>query len=877
MNLIKDKKSLWAPEGSAAWMEYKLIREEYPEIEWLKSDGLKLFLRERIWAYLTEWQYEGIQTEVAGEEYRRALYWWFIENYTGIDFIKSFWMQMDHSKEPIKAIDDLTDNGFDDIFKEFAKANYFTDQYYPKDIKNIGVEGRARTTSVDLKTQDTVHFTIPTRGKLGLEKIQNYGAIYFEITDTRQDNEVQITFVNPDNEENFFLKIFPRGVKENEINVITPGTSHAITLGINAGEGTIVIVGRLGDDEGDGDFEIWFWDMTQILQEYEGMIQFLETIFYDAPIDSTVTEATFNLDWLGSDLDLTLISPDGDVITPEVAEIDPDITYVEESTHEHYTIKNPVPGMWTLNITGVDVPPEGENFTVSVTMKSDLGLDISTDKQRYDPGEPIIITADLLYNDTPIYGDVTAVIKKPDGEDIITLFDDGSHGDVSAGDGEYTNIYDNTSGEGVYEIIVNASGVINSTQFVRENKRLVKVQRIPDLKVESTGFSNSTPMADDIVNITVIVSNIGDAPAQNASILFYDRRNLIRVENANIGVNESIATSTVWQALPGEHNISVEVRHELDENLENNIRYETINVTAIKRLYLTCMTNKITYGLYENVLIQCSVEDYLGNPTSVNVSADVEFNGTLIESLNLINLTEDFTGLYSGVFNRTNVVGLYNVVINATTTKEGYINDTMPTSFEVIQMPDLTISNITLSDKHAVVGENVIVSATISNIGTESAENITVLIYANSSLIGNQTIAHLSVNESAYVSASWILDNDTKSATVIIDPENEIVESNEFNNNASVWFCGIKGDFDCNGVVDALDFVAFEDVYDTICEDSKYNATGDFEDDCDIDFVDFVRFTRAYEKNEMTLRMIAILILWTSLGLRGFKIKNENG
>ncbi|ODS40760.1 MAG: hypothetical protein A7315_07675 [Candidatus Altiarchaeales archaeon WOR_SM1_79] len=329
--------------------------------------------------------------------------------------------------------------------------------------------------------------------------------------------------------------------------------------------------------------------------------------------------------------------------------------------------------------------------------------------------------------------------------------------------------------------------------------------------------------------------------------MFYDGGNLIRVENANIGVNESITTSTLWQALSGERNISVEVRHELDENLENNVRYETINVTAIKRLYLLCMTNKITYGLYEDVLIQCLVEDYLGNLTSANVSADVRFNGTLIESF---NLTEDFTGIYSGVFNRTDVVGLYNVVINATTTKEGYINDTTPTSFEVIPMPDLAISNITLSDKYALAGDYVTVNATISNIGTKSADNITVLIYANSSLIGNQTIDHLSVNESVSISESWILDNDTKSATVIVDPENEIVESNEFNNNATVWFCGIKGDFDCNGVVDALDFVVFEGVYDTICGDSEYNATGDFEDDCDIDFVDFVRFARVYEKNE---------------------------
>ena len=61
-------------------------------------------------------------------------------------------------------------------------------------------------------------------------------------------------------------------------------------------------------------------------------------------VNSTVGSATFSLAWPGSDLDLTLVQPDGRVVTPAVAEADPNIEFVSGATCEYYKIFAPQKG-----------------------------------------------------------------------------------------------------------------------------------------------------------------------------------------------------------------------------------------------------------------------------------------------------------------------------------------------------------------------------------------------------------------------------------------------------------------------------------------------------------------------------------------------------
>jgi len=201
-------------------------------------------------------------------------------------------------------------------------------------------------------------------------------------------------------------------------------------------------------------------------------------------IDSTVLEASFSVDWTAGDLDLTLIRPDGSLIDPAVADIDPAIRYVSAATYEIYNVKSPMPGTWTMVVTGVDVPPEGESFSAQVTAQTTVTLNLATDKPSYTYPEPAKIMATLEDTGNPLTGaDVEVIATRPDASQIsITLFDDGldAHGDINANDGVYTNYFTQYSKDGSYTLRAIAVGAtLIGEDFSREAQKTILVSGVP--------------------------------------------------------------------------------------------------------------------------------------------------------------------------------------------------------------------------------------------------------------------------------------------------------------------------------------------------------------------------------------------------------------
>jgi len=65
-----------------------------------------------------------------------------------------------------------------------------------------------------------------------------------------------------------------------------------------------------------------------------------------------------------SDFIFNISTPSGTVITPEVAQTDPDIGFTIDDHYWYYTIMNPEAGLWGYSITATEVPLEGENLTI---------------------------------------------------------------------------------------------------------------------------------------------------------------------------------------------------------------------------------------------------------------------------------------------------------------------------------------------------------------------------------------------------------------------------------------------------------------------------------------------------------------------------------
>jgi hypothetical protein len=203
-------------------------------------------------------------------------------------------------------------------------------------------------------------------------------------------------------------------------------------------------------------------------------------------IDSATQNAAFSLTWGGSDMDLSLISPDGKTVIDHMTN-SPDVEFSEGQTDEVYKIQRPMTGKWTIKIYGKDVPAGGEKATFLASGAGGLIFDASADKDEYTEGDKIKFSAyvqdSILDNDDPQYvkgEDFEVEVLSPDeSASEFKLYDDGLHGDGIAGDGVYGGEFDNTMLEGNYNFRIKVSGNTNreGDHFTREKPMTLIVKK----------------------------------------------------------------------------------------------------------------------------------------------------------------------------------------------------------------------------------------------------------------------------------------------------------------------------------------------------------------------------------------------------------------
>ena len=232
-------------------------------------------------------------------------------------------------------------------------------------------------------------------------------------------------------------------------------------------------------------------------------------------VDSTVGSATFSLAWPGSDLDLTLVQPDGSVVDPTTAEADPNIEFVSGATYEFYKIFAPQKGEWTLRIFGKSTSGPEEDYSVVTSAADAMILSVDTDGDEFFTNNPIKITASIEDSilDSPIgyeyiHG-ITVQVTASDpnnNEFLYELYDDGLHGDGNADDGVYANSFSNTGLGGNYNFNIQFSGNTNrdGQPFTREANLSLVVSNTPSVVSSLRAYAN--PTSSYGVNFTVTFS-----------------------------------------------------------------------------------------------------------------------------------------------------------------------------------------------------------------------------------------------------------------------------------------------------------------------------------------------------------------------------------
>jgi subtilase family serine protease/DNA repair exonuclease SbcCD nuclease subunit len=179
---------------------------------------------------------------------------------------------------------------------------------------------------------------------------------------------------------------------------------------------------------------------------------------------------------------------------------------------------------------------------------------------------------------------------------------------------------------------------------------------------------------------------------------------------------------------------------------------------------------------------------------------EIAFNGTgtdledeILNNSSLLWLSsiDDLIGIGTELTTSNLSTGTHfiELMVNDSSDQTGMDNVTI-----IVIAPDLAIDtpNISFTNPYPIEGENIMINATIHNIGTANATNVTVQFFdgnpMNSTRIGaNQTIASINIGENKSVSVVW---NTTEEAGgnciwVVVDPSDSIKEVDEGNNQAN--------------------------------------------------------------------------------------------
>ena len=190
-------------------------------------------------------------------------------------------------------------------------------------------------------------------------------------------------------------------------------------------------------------------------------------------------------------------------------------------------------------------------------------------------------------------------------------------------------------------------------------------------------------------------------------------------------------------------------------------------------------------------------------------------------------------GVYSNTFTDTAEPGTYLITVNGSWTIENVtLSRTTRNYITLMEYPDLAIDEITITPQDPRAGEEIDITATISNCGSADATNVSVTVYADiNSLRYNidNTTFDIPVGDSASFTTRWKARADLHTIIVLVDSCDEVIEESYSNNigNATVNVQPSRMGLESANITICEGEIGFIPVILTNCTDLQY-VTGAF-------------------------------------------------
>jgi len=318
----------------------------------------------------------------------------------------------------------------------------------------------------------------------------------------------------------------------------------------------------------------------------------------------------------------------------------------------------------------------------------------------------------------------------------------------------------------------------------------------PDLVVSNVTFSDPYPSENDEIDITATIHNKGDVKAEEVNVSFYmgDPND----GGINIGsqvidfidFDEEIEISIPWTAESGTSTIFVVVDplNQVSEiNETNNMGSKVIEI--FPDLYINptdiffSNSNPVEN---EHINIFTTVHN-LGGAKAESININFYSNGNIIGTATVPILE---IGDSEEVFIEWNTLAGINA-LTVSIDPDNQISEWDETNNNASKtlsiLPDVVVNSFETSKDVLLLGESIIISGEIQNIGHSIADNVIIEFfdgnpYTDGIYLGGQTIA-LNVGQTQQISFDgWTPAEGTHQIFMVVDRGNLIKERNEVNN-----------------------------------------------------------------------------------------------
>lgn len=346
--------------------------------------------------------------------------------------------------------------------------------------------------------------------------------------------------------------------------------------------------------------------------------------------------------------------------------------------------------------------------------------------------------------------------------------------------------------------IADSSNMIAESSETNNIKTYAITTRAADLVVQSITWAPTNPSRGDPVTFSVVIKNQGNAISRIANIdLYIDGNSRSAQDIQSINPGSTITKTYSWFAAVGQHPVKavVDEMNNVKESNELNNEYTTTFSTAAPDL----IVEKIWWwplNISKNDTV--SLNATIKNQGSGNADAcqmvyflDNEMQSTLPVSSLAAGASVNISFSFKALSEKHEVKTVIDYFKNVAESDE---NNNEKTANLATLLPDLTIGDITWEPVNPAVGDEVVFTIKIKNLGGGKSEKSYAAAYIDGAFVDSTDVPEILSGKEEILYLYWTATGGTHVVSVAADPDNMVVEASDENNKLNVTLSVVPPD-----------------------------------------------------------------------------------